>query len=469
MTNQTLGSSALESIVSNLPTHLHSANLRNRVGFDVAELHVELLCEIFERFVEDHLLQPIRDDTPSPLVSRNCRSDPTKLGQVCSRWRKVAINLPKLWSNILIHNPKPSHVYLTDVWLERSGNNPLNLEIYSGRNHDVGSAIQILKSFIAHLSRWKRFHLHAAIELLSPLSEIILSPEKPLILESVSLVFRGLFWYQPKTLEDKIWEYFHRCPTLRQVVWPRNFLNHAPSQLTHICARFPCSIEGFLLFLSGCPLIQELNIEDLSLPSNNPPDIAISLPLSLDHLGVLRIYSYNVAPASCFIASLTCPSLESLEINHCFDLESSFSNQILQELPRFLHRSGCCLQKLDLRVVGTNITDGELTKCLSDSPLQSLRYLHVSMDNLSDRMVGLLSRKSPTGLHEFAPFLEKLELPWCATTDGLLANMVSSRWHEVLDGNYSTSLGHLQVAIVHHKKGHFDAIDKAFFSANVLY
>jgi hypothetical protein len=75
---------------------------------------------------------------------------------------------------------KPSQVHLTDVWLERCGNNPLNLEIYynTGKgDYGVRSAAQILISFIARFGRWKKFHLDMTIELLRPLYAMVLSSQ----------------------------------------------------------------------------------------------------------------------------------------------------------------------------------------------------------------------------------------------------------------------------------------------------
>ncbi|KIM36158.1 hypothetical protein M413DRAFT_31912 [Hebeloma cylindrosporum] len=443
-------------------------------GFDVTQLPVEIICEILEKFVEDDLPHPVRDDTPLPLVSHTCRSDPTKLGQICSRWRAVAVNLPNLWSNILIYNPKFSQVYLTDVWLERSGNNPLDLEInfdHTESNYDLRSATRILQSFIAHLGRWKNFHLDMSIELLGPLYTIVHSPRRPHILESVSFEFYNAFRDQHAEVHiDEIWKYFHGCPTLRLVVWSGagvySFPTHAPFQLTHVQVGFFVSIDDILPFLPQIPLIQELQIDDLSKDSS----VTISgQQVLLQHLRILTICSHEV-PASSFIARLTCPSLETLTINHSNYLDES--NQDLQEIPRLLRRSGCYLQQLDLCDSGINIADYDLERCLSESPLRSLTYLPLWMGGISDQMVGLLSRKSTDGSHEFAPFLEALDFPsWnTGTTDGLLASVISSRWYQALDHNHSTPLGHLRNAVITPTQNFkFGPIDEAFLRENGLY
>ncbi|KIM35271.1 hypothetical protein M413DRAFT_449846 [Hebeloma cylindrosporum] len=440
---------------------------RGKLGFDVSQLPVEIICEIFERFMEDDSVHPVFDDTPRPLVSYTCRSDPTKLGQICSRWRAVAVGLPKLWSNIFIYNPKPSQIYLTNVWLERSGKNPLNIEMDydSGkRQYDVRSEAQILRSFIRHLTRWKKFRFNVSVKVLGLFYALIDSPHKPLILESVDLDFHDLLPHRrAEEGVDAILKYFHSCPTLRQVVWRTReldrFPKYAPFQLTHVHARFQVSIEDIISFLPQVPLLQELQIESLRLPSKNNP-VTVPPPRLLQHLRLLRIRSHEV-PATSFIASLTCPSLESLAIIHSNYLRES--NQDLQELPRFLRRSGCHLLKLDFRDTGMD-TDEEFRRFLSDSPLQSLKSLYLSIHHVSEQMVELLSSKSPGGQHEFAPFLEDLRLPSCEIADGLLASMVSSRWHEALDGNHSTPLGHLRKARISAWKP-FGPIDKRFFSA----
>ncbi|KIM36162.1 hypothetical protein M413DRAFT_320847 [Hebeloma cylindrosporum] len=255
--------SSSAALTSSLPPSLNSSSSRiaidNRVdnierrmpllagergGFDVAQIPVEIICEIFERFMEDDSVHPVFDDTPRPLVSYTCRSDPTKLGQICSRWRAVALSLPKLWSNILIYNPKPSQVYLTNVWLERSGKNALNLEMdyNSGkRQYDVRSEAQILRCFIPHLTRWKKFRFDVSVKVSGLLYALIASPHKPLILESVDLDFHDLLPHRrAEEVVDAILKYFHSCPTLRQVVWRTReldrFPKHAPFQLTHVHA-----------------------------------------------------------------------------------------------------------------------------------------------------------------------------------------------------------------------------------------
>jgi len=354
---------------------LNSPQLTSRGrGIDVTELPVEIVCEIFERFIEDDSLRPIYHDSPGPVISASCRSDPTVLGQICSRWRDVAINLPKLWSNILIYNPKQSQVFLTNIWLKRSGNAPLNLKITFDNGDknlvDVVAAAQILASFITHLESWKKIDFQLTLDLLGPLYAVIFSPQKPLMLESVSFMFSDAVRYGHKTpgaYLDAIWKYFHSGPSLRQVVWSGDEVNntipkHAPfQQLTHVHARFLVAVDDILSFLAQVPLLREFWIEDLRLPSKDSA-VAVSPPLLLQHLRVLKVYSSEVRTGSLF-ASLTCPSLKTLEIKHYY--LPCYASQDFLEIPQLLLRSECRLRNLTLS--NPHLSDEDIKQCLSNS------------------------------------------------------------------------------------------------------
>ena len=102
----------------------------------IDQLAVELLCDIFDKFIEEERLVEKPDDATRLLISDNCHSDPMVLGQVCSSWREVALGYTNLWRNILILNPKESQVYLTRQWLKRARRAPLNLAIRITKDGD---------------------------------------------------------------------------------------------------------------------------------------------------------------------------------------------------------------------------------------------------------------------------------------------------------------------------------------------
>ncbi|KIM39228.1 hypothetical protein M413DRAFT_447179 [Hebeloma cylindrosporum] len=439
-------------------------------GFDVTELPVEIVCEIFEKFIEDDLQpkDPKNDDPAGPLVARSCRSDPTILGQICSRWRAVAIDLPTLWSNIYIYNPKRSQVRLVDIWLGRSANKPLTLAFdynWSDEACDLKAASNILRSFASHLERWRIIDFHIPLQLLGTLSRIAHIPKTPVLLESCYLGFNTSLRYLYKPhfgpLIDAIWRVIHASPNLHRVKWGSTGLdkvpNHAPfHQLTHVETYLDFSIDAALALLAAVPLIQELSLSTITSPSEIAPESGTQL-LLLQHLRILIINSRST-PACSIFSSITCPSLQRLEINH--RSLAGEAPQSMSELVHLLQRSNCQLQHLDIR--DRYLSDDELALLLPCSALYSLAHLLVSKNQISDQVIQLLMKKSDDGSHQVAPRLEKLVLDFCETTDGLLSKVIYSRWHDT-----ATSSGTLRCAHIWPRNG-YGPIDKDFFDTHTL-
>ncbi|KIM37837.1 hypothetical protein M413DRAFT_251029 [Hebeloma cylindrosporum] len=432
--------------------------------FDVAELPVEIICEIFEKFMEGDS-QPNREDPPQrSLIPHSCRSDPTILGWICSRWRAVAIGLPTLWSTICIHNPKSSQIHLVNTWLARSANSPLYLKFGYNWNDDITdlrAAPQILTSFISRLESWREIDFDIPLHLLGAFSPMVKMPRAPLLLQSAVLGFNPYVQdFVPHI--DAIWKVLHASPNLRHVDWAGhgayNFPTHAPfHQLTHVKTNYEFSVDGILAFLTAVPLIEELCISTINLPSVTVPDPGVP-PLLLQHLRVLIVYSRSITTCSLF-SSLTCPSLQSLRLKHHSLTDQPDQN--LSELIPFLRRSTCQLHTLEL--IDRHLSEPILENLLQSPNLCSLKLLRVSMDFVRDKIIHLLTDKSEQGSHRILPQLEKLILDICETTDGFLATMISSHLY-----NDETSLGSLRRVKVTPRKA-FRPIDNHFFHTDKLY
>ena len=438
-------------------------------GFDVTELPVDIICEIFEKFIEDDS-QPNDGDSPRrSRISHSCRSNPTILGQICSRWRTVAIDLPKLWSTICIHNPKSFQVHLVNIWLARSANSPLYLKFdydWEDDIFDLRATSQILTSFIDRLEYWRKIDFLVPLQLLGVFLSMVESPKIPLLLQSCVFGFQSSRRYRYKQHFgphiDAIWKVLHSSPSLRRVDWAGqgvyNLPTHAPfHQLTQVETNFEFSTDDVLAFLTATPLIEELWISTISLPSKTTPDPGAP-PLLLQHLRVLMVYSRRITTCSLF-SSLICPSLQSLRLNH--NSLTHQPDQNLSELIPFLRRSTCQLHTL--KITDQYVSDAVLELHLQSPTLRSLTCLWVSIGVVSDKIIHLLMKKSKDGSHQVLPRLEKLLLDFCETTDGLLATMVSSRWY-----NDESSPGLLRWAMVSPKKT-FGFIDNNFFDTHKLY
>ena len=98
---------------------LNNARLVTRgEPFNLADrLPTEIICEIFGRYIELNP-QPNCHDSPEEFPTYTPYSDPTKLGHICSCWRKVVLNLPNLWSSIFIYNPTTHDVNRANCFLQ---------------------------------------------------------------------------------------------------------------------------------------------------------------------------------------------------------------------------------------------------------------------------------------------------------------------------------------------------------------
>lgn len=125
---------------------LNNARLVTRGGpFNLADrLPTEIICEIFGMYIELNP-QPNCHDSPEDFPTYTPYSDPTKLGHICSCWRKVALNLPNLWSSIFIYNPTTHDVNRVNCFLQRSPSKPFWLQIeYNSVDMDFYKLLHIV-------------------------------------------------------------------------------------------------------------------------------------------------------------------------------------------------------------------------------------------------------------------------------------------------------------------------------------
>ncbi|KAJ6577818.1 hypothetical protein B0H19DRAFT_1121453 [Mycena capillaripes] len=120
--------------------------------YPVLTLPNEIVSEIFVHFMPAHPLFP-------PLTGI---FSPTLLGQICRKWREIALTTSSLWRTIPLsfgRNPQAAkhHAYLCDVWLRRSRCCPLSIQIvqyYPSREVDGLAAV------VAQRARWENLKIH---------------------------------------------------------------------------------------------------------------------------------------------------------------------------------------------------------------------------------------------------------------------------------------------------------------------
>jgi len=123
-----------------------------------AMLPLEILAEIFLFAAESEFAKrPTSNKLPMPIL----------IGRVCRAWREAAWTTTPLWKNLVV-NLRPSlrgttssqQVVITE-WVQRSGNQPLNLVLKSfpptRQDQEEGCPLEIFQPLLDVSRRWRRF------------------------------------------------------------------------------------------------------------------------------------------------------------------------------------------------------------------------------------------------------------------------------------------------------------------------
>ncbi|KAF5322701.1 hypothetical protein D9619_000456 [Psilocybe cf. subviscida] len=103
----------------------------------------EILAAIFEECVRDGW-------TKTPLV----------VSHVCSSWRKAA-ETPAVWAHVVINMDAPNTLQRTRLWLDRSKEAPLTVDITI--NEDTSHLEETMKLLSAHIHRWASLTVKAEV------------------------------------------------------------------------------------------------------------------------------------------------------------------------------------------------------------------------------------------------------------------------------------------------------------------
>ncbi|KAJ6539587.1 hypothetical protein B0H19DRAFT_1382235, partial [Mycena capillaripes] len=95
-------------------------------------------------FAEDQFLEP--------------HHPPWILGQICGRWRAIALSTPRLWCSLMLVSssveslPIASILSLVSAYIERSGQLPLKLALDAGWSQ--GQKVPLLDLLLSQSHRW---------------------------------------------------------------------------------------------------------------------------------------------------------------------------------------------------------------------------------------------------------------------------------------------------------------------------
>ncbi|KAJ7123964.1 hypothetical protein C8R43DRAFT_1111800 [Mycena crocata] len=263
--------------------------------FPIRRVPLDIIQEIFTACIPSH---------------RNCAmvasEAPVLLGRICSSWRSVSLSTPRLWSRLHIVDPsrpfwgnaavqlmyegkRRQRLETTKMWLGRSGQRPLSISFLEGTEYGTSSA-DFIQALLPLASRW----------------------------ENINLAIRGS--------ELKALSHLGKA----DVPMLKSLLIHLS-----VTDNSVLSSEAALQILSRCPLLETLQL----LTEDDGPDNSTGHPILthnsihtldctccgrgsdstrfLGHLPKLRVFKFRAVegPTAASTFLVTCPSLESLDIN----------------------------------------------------------------------------------------------------------------------------------------------------------
>ncbi|EJD51040.1 hypothetical protein AURDEDRAFT_150113 [Auricularia subglabra TFB-10046 SS5] len=267
----------------------------------VAALPVEMIQAIFRELAFEH--DPLWAELHKGRYNRMRAAVPWRLAAVCRKWRRVAFDMPELWTYIAIPtvtqgNPAPELgeklVTRMKVLLERSVTRPLDILVVcdDSKCHlkDLGWFQAVLNTVAQCASRWRRMHLTLPVDV-GEWDLVFLRQPTPLLEEiSVSVCTDNVV---PWT--ERYPAYLTSCPSLR-TLWMSAVFTPPQSPLNLLsCAHL--AVDGGCrsrLWPALCQMqmLERLSIEfspaETAPPMQTPP----TPHLRLGMLQCLELYGF---------------------------------------------------------------------------------------------------------------------------------------------------------------------------------
>ncbi|KAG8976780.1 hypothetical protein FRC05_003130 [Tulasnella sp. 425] len=258
--------------------------------------------------------------------------------QVCRWWRQVAVETPRLWRILILHERTPLSKLQT--WLDRSKSAPLwiNLTQSLGELESFTCInTQRLPLLLQHINRWGRFTHYAEYNrTLKTLLESLAGKEAPL-LEKL-LIGRGFWSGSPTQAVSTLFNGPQSVPRLVDVdLWyiPLNWsISHFRNLRTLSLASVPAEsarLEQFMAILQESPQLMNLRLNGSPVRSDELTAVfdrshQTPQPVSLPSLADLCISN----PPGPNILTLTlrlihAPNLEKLQVGHLTEDERGSS------------------------------------------------------------------------------------------------------------------------------------------------
>ncbi|KAF8882554.1 hypothetical protein BD779DRAFT_919171 [Infundibulicybe gibba] len=360
----------------------------------------ELLAKIFLDFVTVE-----RPHTPRPSRS------PFMLMGICSRWRRIVLDTPRLWTQILGASP------MVNSRITRSKELPLYLEL----NFNSSNSYPVLEALIPHSRRWEHINFSLGLNSRSALARVR---------AHLSSLKRLVLFFGNTTGTVDFCEVAPQLTEIRLMGIHQPVIIKLPWEQLVVCALDNSGLALYVLQHAKNLRTCHLDMSDLEDPSwlSTPRDPHACHP----GLDTLVIHWSLVDPSiDSFFSSITLPSLRTLEI----DFDSAYLDYIIDDdspelacrtMSGFFKRSSEHLSTLNLANIP--FSPSILIECLALVP--SLVSLDIQFDKWYAISNELLHRLNAS-LHGYIlPRLRSLSLqgPSVFSEESLDA-LVTSRRH----------------------------------------
>ncbi|KAJ7446257.1 hypothetical protein B0H11DRAFT_1746006 [Mycena galericulata] len=397
---------------------------------------------------------PASSDPDTPICNRESTTAavliaPLILLRVCRAWRSVALSLPHLWTSLsaVVQGGKAfPPVDVASNWLQRSGDLPLTLSLCQ-TNESEGNqeaADDILALYMQNLARWRDVRLDTA----NPMYGRSLQPSDELrapFLETFHLTTCWRLTPNEEIMQDLL-KMLEVAPMLSSFsvsrlsdldVSPTSTVAIPWTQLTRLDLGFIPSVSACLSIMSGCPKLESCNL--IVDPQEGPlPAVPIVLPA----LTSLELH-ISAGELAALLDRAIFPALKGIVL-YVQDAYGNNANWPQTSFMDFLTRSKCALARLEVH--DTGVQPSQFIDCLQHASVRGIAELvvHDSRDwtwdpIITPQLVKLLTVTVPTDVSTsecLLPALRALDLgKGCWTCpDGLLSDMIESRWRATAPG-----------------------------------
>ncbi|TFK23148.1 hypothetical protein FA15DRAFT_475600 [Coprinopsis marcescibilis] len=236
-----------------------------------------------------------------PYVRPSVHNGPLLLCRVCRYWRDIAVSTPYLWNSISITKNwrRRKGQSLLELWLKRSANLPLSVEISISLYMEPIYDYATLDLIFSYSERWSRLRLNLTDHLLRS----VLSMCMPML---EVLEFTSNYAIASLNMDH------HAAPRLRSVSLLTVPLDPAPlslpwHQLTHFSSRCWGDVQSHLDILKRCPNLEKFRMH--LLHAQVPP---AEEPLVMRNLKSLEVVAFIGSAMDSILNRLILPALSEL-------------------------------------------------------------------------------------------------------------------------------------------------------------